>query len=105
MMRIAGNIVIYPWIWGRQPTAEVLLLLVTYKVVSAYMSRNGNIEGLRTFELVYFNCQLLHQDKRTKLNVIFNHAGQPDTPRVCRISSVDALPSTKSGSRTVHVLL
>ena len=62
VMRIAGIIVIDPWIWGRQPTAEVLLLLVTYKVVSAYMSRNGNIEGLRTFELVYFNCQLLHQD-------------------------------------------
>ena len=61
-MRIAGDIVIYPWIRDRQPTAKVLLTLVTYEVASAYMSRNGNIERLRTFQLVYRNCQLLHQD-------------------------------------------
>jgi hypothetical protein len=62
MMRFAGDIVIYPWIWERQPTAEFLLALVTYEVVSAYMPRNGKIKKLRTFELVYFNCQFLHQD-------------------------------------------
>jgi hypothetical protein len=32
VVRFAGKIVIYPWIWGGQPTAKVLLALVTYKV-------------------------------------------------------------------------
>ena len=27
--------------------------------------------------------------------VAFGYAGQPDSPRVCRISSVDVLPSTR----------
>jgi hypothetical protein len=60
--RIAGNIVIYPGIWGRQPTAKVLLALVTYEVVSAHMLIDANIEWLRTFQLVYPNYQFLHQD-------------------------------------------
>ena len=62
---IAGNIVIYPWIWGRQPAAKVLLTLVTYEVVSVYMLVNGNIERLQTFQLVCPNHQFLHQDWRT----------------------------------------
>jgi hypothetical protein len=62
VMRFAGKIVIYPWIWGRQPTAKVLLSLVTYNVVSAYMPRNRNFKRLRTFDLVYFNCQILQLD-------------------------------------------
>jgi hypothetical protein len=60
VMRFSGNIVIYPWILGRQPTAKVLLALVTYEVVSAHMSRNGNINRLRTFQLVHVNCQFLY---------------------------------------------
>ena len=62
VMKFTGNIVIYPWIWGRQPMAEVLLALVTYEIVSASLPRNSNIKRLRTFQLVYFNCQFLHQD-------------------------------------------
>ena len=62
VMHIAGDIVIYPWIWGRQPTAKVLLTLVTYQVASAYMLRSGYIERLRTFQLVYPDYQFLHQD-------------------------------------------
>jgi hypothetical protein len=62
MMRFAGDIVIYPWIWGRQPTAKLLLAPVTYEVVSAYMPRSDYINGLRTFQLIHFDSQFLHQD-------------------------------------------
>ena len=62
VMRFTGDIMVYPWIWGRQPMTKVHLALVPYEVVSAYMPRNGNIKRLRTFELVYFNCKFLHQD-------------------------------------------
>jgi hypothetical protein len=59
MVRFAGDIVIYRRIWGRQPTAKKFSALVTYKVVLAYI---GNIKKLRTFQLVCFNRQFLHQD-------------------------------------------
>jgi hypothetical protein len=26
VMRFAGDIVVYPWVWGRQPTAKVILV-------------------------------------------------------------------------------
>ena len=45
VMRIPGDIVIYRYIWGRQPKAEFLMPLVTYEVVSAHVSRNGDIKG------------------------------------------------------------
>ena len=35
MMRFASNILIYPRIWGRKPTANFLLQQITYNVVSA----------------------------------------------------------------------
>ena len=44
MMRFESKIVIYPWIRGRQPTAKVLLVLVTYEVISAHMPRNDDIK-------------------------------------------------------------
>jgi len=62
MMCSAGNILIYPRIWGRQPTAKLLLQFVTYELDSASAPRNCNIGGLRTFNLVHFNCYLLHDD-------------------------------------------
>jgi hypothetical protein len=62
VMRFAGYVVIYPWIRGRQPTAKVLLAPTTYQVISAHMPRNDNIKRSRTFELVHFGCQFLHQD-------------------------------------------
>ena len=65
MMRFPGDVVVYPWIWGGQPTANLFLQLVTYDLVSAYILGNVNTKRLRTFELVYFNCQFLHQDYRT----------------------------------------
>jgi hypothetical protein len=33
MMRFASNVLIYPRIWGRQPTANFLLQLITYEVL------------------------------------------------------------------------
>ena len=65
MMRFPGDVVVYPRIWGGQPTASLFLQLVTYGLVSAHIPRNVNIIRLRTFELVYFNSQLLYQDYRT----------------------------------------
>jgi hypothetical protein len=62
VMSFASDIVIYPRIWGRQPTAKLLLAPVTYEVVSAYMLINGCTRGLRTFQLVQFESQFLHQD-------------------------------------------
>ena len=61
VMRFACNIVVYPWIWGRQPTANVLLQLVTYEAVSTYIPENVNIMRLRTFQLVNLIRQFLHQ--------------------------------------------
>ena len=49
VMCLAGNIVVYPRVWGGQPTAKLLLELVIYVVVSIYTPRNGNIKRLRTF--------------------------------------------------------
>jgi len=62
MMRFASNILIYPRICSRQPTAKLFLRFVTYEAVSASTPRIGNIGGLRTFRLVHFNCYLLHED-------------------------------------------
>ena len=61
VMRFTGDIVVCPWIWGRQPMTKVLLALVTYEVVSAYVPRNGNMNSVRTFQLVYFDSQFLHK--------------------------------------------
>jgi hypothetical protein len=61
VMRFTGGIVVCPWIWGRQPMTKVLLALVTYEVMSAYVPRKGNMNSLRTFQLVYFNSQFLHK--------------------------------------------
>ena len=46
MVRFAGNILIYPRICGRQPTAKVLLRFVTYKAGSASAHRIGNSRGI-----------------------------------------------------------
>jgi hypothetical protein len=62
VMRFASDVVVRPRIWRRQPTSNILLQLVTYKVDSAYTSQNDDIVGLRTFHLVDFHCYLLHQD-------------------------------------------
>ena len=62
VMYFARKILVYPWIWGRQPIAKVLLAQVTYEVVSAYNPGNGNNNRLRTFQLVHFVYQFLHQD-------------------------------------------
>jgi hypothetical protein len=61
VMRFAGDILVYPWIWDRKPTAKYLLKLVTYKVVLTYMPRSCNVE-VRTLDLVYLKCHFLHQD-------------------------------------------
>ena len=60
VMRFAGEILVYPWIWSGQPIAKALLALVTYDVVSAYDPGNGNNNRLRTFQLVHFIYQFLH---------------------------------------------
>ena len=39
MMRFASNILVYPRVWGRQPTAKLLLQLITYKKFSLYILR------------------------------------------------------------------
>jgi hypothetical protein len=62
VMHFADRIVINPWIWGRQPTTKVLLALVTYQGVSAYMPRNDNFKKIRTSQLIHFDCPFLHQD-------------------------------------------
>ena len=48
VMGLASNIVVYPWIRGRQPTANVLLQLVTYKVVSVYTQEHEEVTNVRT---------------------------------------------------------
>ena len=61
VMRFAGNILVYPRICGRQPTAKILLRFVTYEAVSVSAPRI-DIGGLRTFHLVHINCYLLYED-------------------------------------------
>jgi len=53
MMRFASNILIYPRIWSRQPTAKLLLQPIAYKVLSASIPPDRDIGGLRTFDLVH----------------------------------------------------
>jgi len=62
VMRLASDVVVRPRIWRGQPTSNILLQLVTYKVDSAYTSQNDDIVGLRTFHLVDFHCYLLHHN-------------------------------------------
>jgi hypothetical protein len=59
VMRFARQIVIYPSIWGRQPTAEVLLALVTYEVISAIcpeMAISRSYERSDLFTLTASSC-------------------------------------------------
>jgi hypothetical protein len=69
-MNLASNIVVDPWIRGRQPTANVLLQPVAYMVVSAYIPKNGDIKRLRTFKLVDFIRQFLHQHYRNVNSIV-----------------------------------
>ena len=41
---------------------KLLLQLVTYGVLLENSPGKGNKKRLRTFELVYFHCQFLHQN-------------------------------------------
>ena len=99
LMHCPGDIVVYPWIRNGQPTTNVLFQQVTYEVISAYISRNGNINTLRTFELVYLSCQF------PMLKVMIDYASQLNIPRIFWISSFDALPSTRLVSCTTHILI
>ena len=50
---------------GQTTNGESSLDAGHLQVASAYILRNGYIERLRTFQLVYPNYQFLHQDWRT----------------------------------------
>jgi hypothetical protein len=62
VMYVASEVMIRPWIWCGQPTSNVLLQLVTYKVDSDYLSTNGKSGGLQTFNLINLHCGFLHED-------------------------------------------
>jgi hypothetical protein len=62
VMHFASGVVVRPWIWCGQPTSNVLLQLVTYKVDSDYLSTNGKSGGLQTFNLINLHCGFLHED-------------------------------------------
>src|SRR6266852_231303 len=104
MMRCASNILIYPRICGRQPTAKVLLRFVTYEVVSGSAPRNGDIgDYVRSilFTLTAISCM---RTRGPSYRAIFDKTSQMDIPRLCRISSVDALPSNIFVFCTMDVL-
>jgi hypothetical protein len=85
--------------------AKVLLTLVTYEVASAYMPKMAISRGYERsnwFTVTATSC--IRTSGQVK-KMIFDYAGQSDTPRVCRISSVDAFPSARSESRTTHILI
>ena len=63
----------------------------------AALSSRTNIS--RTFELV---LPVPASGLADQVEVLIDYAGQPDTPRACRMSSVDTLPSTGSLSRSTR---
>ena len=42
MSRFATDVVIFPWIWGSQPTSNLTQQLVTCQLISALSSSNAN---------------------------------------------------------------
>jgi hypothetical protein len=100
-VRFLSDIVVYAWIWCRQPTAKVLLALVPYNFVSACpeMATLGGHERSNRFTFTASSCITTSG----QLKLILGYTDGPDTPRVSRISFVDALPSTRSTSRKTQV--
>jgi hypothetical protein len=85
--------------------AKLLLQLITYGVLSEYSPGKGNIKDVTNVRTCLLSLPVPASGLMVKLIVIYDYAGEPDIPRVCRISSVDALPSTRSVSRITLVLI
>ncbi len=60
VVSFAGNVVIYPRIWWREPPLNVLSQLIAYKAVSVFLAKDGRVCEKRTSRLVYVTCDLLH---------------------------------------------
>jgi hypothetical protein len=52
MMQFTCNVVIFPWIRGREPFSKVFLQLITCQVISVLPVRDANVENSLTFRLV-----------------------------------------------------
>ena len=59
LARVAGNVVIFPWIRWREPTLNILPQLVTCQTISVFSVRNEKNE--LTFRSVYITRDLLHE--------------------------------------------
>ena len=105
MMRFASNILIYPRICGRQPTAKLLLRFVTYEAILAFAPRDGNFENYERSILFTLTAIFCIRTSGPSYKVVFNKISKMEIPRLSRISSVDALPSTRLVSRTMDVLI
>jgi hypothetical protein len=105
MMRFASSILIYPRICGGQPIAKILLRFVTYEAVSASAPRNGNIGDYERSILFTSTAIFFITTRGPSYKVTFDYASQMDIPRLCRISSVDALPSARLVFRTIGVII
>ncbi len=53
VVRFPGNMVILPWIWRREPTANILLQLVTCHIINVISGGNGSVTGRLTFQFVH----------------------------------------------------
>jgi hypothetical protein len=96
VMRSPGDIVVYPWIRSRQPAANVLLQPVTYDVVSAYISQKWQYQHVTNVRAGLLELPVPASGLAGKVNAMFDYTSQPDIPRVFWISSIVALPSTRS---------
>ena len=52
MVQFACNVVVFPWIRGREPISKVSLQLITCQVLSVLPVRDANVENILTFRFV-----------------------------------------------------
>lgn len=52
MMQFICNVVVFPWIRGRQPISKVSLQFITCQMILALPIRDANLENILTFRFV-----------------------------------------------------
>jgi hypothetical protein len=59
VVRFPGNVMIFPWIRRTEPTANILLQLVTCQTITVISGGNGNVTEQLTFQLVHITRNLM----------------------------------------------
>jgi hypothetical protein len=52
MVQFVGDVMVLPWIRGREPSSDSFLQLVACQIISVFLENKGKFEIERTFQLV-----------------------------------------------------